>query len=96
MIGISPKLKGYYYLSDAIRLIMDDPGTHIFEEIARRHDKTSESVNRAMQNAINKTWSTADTDELLANYTAKFDIKRGCPSVMEFVYYYANKIKKQF
>ena len=34
-----------------------------------------------------------DPEELLANYTARIRSDKGVPTMMEFIYYYAGKIK---
>ena len=46
-----------------------------------------------MQNAINRAWRTNDPEELLANYTARIRSDKGVSTMMEFIYYYAGKIK---
>lgn len=49
-----------------------------------------------MQNAIAKTWRTAPIDDLLKFYTAKINSEKGVPTITEFVYYYANKLKNEY
>lgn len=95
-IGISPKVVGYQYLIEAIQLIMDKPISNLCDVIGRKYSKTEYSVERAMQNAINKAWSSGDVNELYARYTAKIHSEKGVPTVMEFVYYYANKLKNEY
>lgn len=91
-IGISPKAIGYEYLSEAILLVMNGQTKHLSSKIAQNHKKTDTSVERAMQNAINKAWSSNDIDELLKHYTAKISSEKGVPTLTEFIYYYARKI----
>ena len=93
LIGISPKLTGYRYLSEAIFLLINGHNGSLCGIIAERYQKTDSSVERAMQNAINKAWRSNDMDELSKNYTAKINSERGVPTLTEFVYYYATKIK---
>lgn len=50
---------------------------------------------RAMQNSINRAWSTSDIQDLLDNYTAKIKSDKGVPTVTEFIYFYAQKIKNE-
>lgn len=95
-VGISPKVKGYQYLADAIRLIVDKPQQHLCNTIGEKYGKTEASVERAMQNAINKAWRTTDIDELLHHFKAKIHSDKGVPSITEFVYYYANRIKNEY
>lgn len=92
-IGISPKAVGYKYLTNAILLVIDGHTSNLCTTIGKKFSKTDTSVERAMQNAINSAWRSNDIDELLKNYTARINSERGVPTLTEFVYYYANKIK---
>ena len=49
-----------------------------------------------MQNAITRAWRSSPIDELLLHYTAKISQERGSPTLTEFIYYYANKIKNAY
>ena len=92
-IGISPKAIGYKYLTDAIFLVLDGHKNNLCTAIGQKYSKTNTSVERAMQNAINNAWRSNDIDELLKHYTARIHSEKGVPTLTEFVYYYANKIK---
>lgn len=94
-VGINPKSVGYQYLIDAILMIIDDPAPNFSSIIAKKHKKTTSSVERGIQNAINRAWNTTDIDELLLHYTARIRSTKGVPTINEFVYYYANKIKNE-
>ena len=92
-IGISPKMIGYKYLADAIYLLIKDEERPLAVVIGETYKKSTGSVERAMQTAINKAWRVNDTEDLLKYYTARIDPRRGAPTVTEFIYYYANKVK---
>ena len=92
-VGISPKNIGYRYLADAILLIVKDSSANVYRELAEMYKKSDASVERAMQNAINRAWRHSDIEELLTHYTARIRSEKGVPTTLEFVYYYANKIK---
>lgn len=94
-VGISPKAIGYQYLTDAILLAIHEPGPNLSRIIAQKHNKTYASVERAMQNAINRAWSNGNTEDLLQHYTAVINYDRGVPTLTEFVYYYANKFRNE-
>lgn len=96
LIGISPKAIGYHYLIEAIQLVMKQPTQNLSIIIGKKYKKTESSVERAMQNAINRTWRTSDIDDLLRYYTARISSEKGVPTITEFVYYYANKIKNEY
>ena len=94
LVGISPKAIGYDYLTEAIYLLINGEDRPLPAVIGEKYKKTDSSVERAMQNAINKAWRVNDTEELLENYKARIDPRRGNPTLTEFVYYYAKKIKE--
>lgn len=93
LIGVSTKLIGYNYLVDSILLILQGYVGNLARELAPKYQKSEKSIERAMQSAIKQTWQTSDIDDLLENYTARVRAERGCPTMMEFVSYYATKIK---
>lgn len=95
-IGISPKAVGYKYLIDAILLVIDGQSKNLCVTIGQKYAKTDSSVERAMQNAINRAWCSTDIEDLLAYYTARINSEKGVPTLTEFVYYYANKIKNGY
>jgi hypothetical protein len=94
-IGISPKAMGRGYLIDAIMHRADGQSGQV-AVIAKKYGKTEASVERAMQNAINKAWSTMQPDDLLLHYTARIHSDKGVPTVTEFVCFYANKLKIEY
>ena len=93
-VCISPKLLGRKYLREAIEIIMGG-STEFCSRIATKYKKSDESVIRAMQNAINVAWRTADINDLFNHYTAHVSSSKGTPTVTEFIYYYAEKIKNE-
>lgn len=96
LIGISPKAVGYQYLIDSIMIVIEKKTQNISTIIGQKYGKTEGSVERAMQNAISRAWRTADIEALLVHYTAKINSEKGVPTVTEFIYYYANKIKNDY
>ena len=95
-VYISPRVWGYKYLTDAIWLTIQAPRQNLADEIAAKYNKTPISVTRAMQNAIKHAWRIADLDDLAAYYTARIDPDKGVPTVMEFVYHYADHLKNEY
>lgn len=93
IIGISPRFKGRNYLRDAIEMICHKEQTYICNEIGKKYGKTSASVERAMQNAIDHAWKTTDITTLEEHYRAYINPKKGVPTLTEFIYYYADKVK---
>ncbi len=95
LIGINPKLLGKKYLAEGIRILINGKVNYLCGEIAKKFRKSDKSVERAMQGAINNAWRTGDIDELSKYYTAHISSERGVPTLNEFIYYYADKIRKE-
>lgn len=94
-IGVSIKAIGYKYLSDGILMIINNQRLAIFNDIALKYNKSPESVERAMQNLINRTWKNSDIETLARYYTAPINPTKGSPTVTEFIHYYARKISDE-
>lgn len=95
-IGIPPNAVGRKYLIDSINLIINSQNEKIYAVISKKYNKTEASIERAMQNAIEKAWKTAHIDDLEKYYTARIRSAKGVPTIMEFIYYYAEKIKNEY
>lgn len=95
LIGISPKAIGRKYLADAIELVIKGEAQNLLTTLSKKYEKTDSSIERAMQNAINRAWQTGDINELYIHYTARIRSEKGVPTLMEFIHYYANKIQQQ-
>lgn len=94
-LGIGIKLKGRKYLAKGIELYLRNPQKKLSDMIAKEYGVTTESVDRAMQSAINSTWNTMHPDDLQKYYTAPIRSDRGTPTVLELISYYAQKIQKE-
>ena len=99
LIGISSHLKGRKYIFDAIMYLITQENNQIndtvFNHLAIEYKRSASSISRVMQTAINYAWKTSAPDELELYYTAKINYNTGVPSPTEFIYYYADKIKKK-
>ena len=95
-IGIAPNATGRKYLIDGIQFVINGQTEKIYSAIATKYNKSDASVERAMQNAIAKAWAVTHIDDLERFYTARIHSSKGVPSIMEFVYYYAEKIKNGY
>jgi len=95
-IGISPNAIGRRYLVDSIALVASGEVGSIRASLSRKYAKTEASIERAMQNAIEKAWRTASIDDLSLFYTARINSLKGVPTVMEFIYYFAERIRNEF
>ena len=98
LIGISPRLKGRGYFEGGIYLLLtgeqNADSDSIIKQLAIRHKHSYTTIARAMQTAINDAWQSAPIEDLQLHYTARINYHTGVPSPTEFIYYYANKIRK--
>lgn len=94
-IGIKTGVKGFKYLIKAIAYYIDGSYERINSLVAKEYGVTPTSVDRAMQNAINHAWSSTDVETLYKNYKAQIRQGKDAPTLMEFISYYAIKIKEE-
>jgi len=95
-IGIAPNATGRKYLIDSIMMVINGQSEKFTNAIAEKYTKTEPSIERAMQNAIERAWRTADINDLEKHYTARIYSARGVPTIMEFIYHLAEKIKNDY
>lgn len=94
LIGISPRSVGYDYLIDCIMLTIKNPHVpRLASELSHKYGKSADSIERGMQNAINRAWQVNSIEDLTQNYTAHIRSDKGVPTLMEFIHYYAAKIR---
>lgn len=98
LIGIGTHLHGRKYLCDAIYFILhsgDDSKISIVQHLVGKYKKSSSTISRAMQNAILHAWRITPIEDLTKYYTARVNYETGVPTPTEFIYYYADKLRKQ-
>lgn len=95
-VGVRARLKGRDYLHEGIYLQIhaDRKSGSVIDQVARNQKVTYASVIRGMQTAIDNAWSNASIEELQTYYTARVSEKTGTPAASDFIYYYADKIRK--
>lgn len=96
LVGINRKNIGYQYLCDAILLIVEQSDVNFSTVLAEKYHKAEDTIEHAMQYAINRAWRTFPIEELEAHYTAKTHSCRGVPTVYEFIFYYVDLLKTRY
>ena len=94
-VGITPRMKGFRYLSEGIAITMNAPQQNLADAIAQSNQATRTAVTRAMEYAIDSAWKKTDIDILTERFKARVRSDTGVPTVLEFVYYYADQIKRR-
>ena len=98
LIGVGTHLHGRKYLCSAIHFILqsgDNSKVSIVQHLVGQYKKSSSTISRAMQNAILHAWRITSIEDLTKYYTARVNYETGVPTPTEFIYYYADKIKKE-
>jgi two-component system response regulator (stage 0 sporulation protein A) len=98
-IGISPNLKGYRYLTDAILIVSYKPEYSsgvtkiLYPEIAKKHSTTPSRVERAIRHAIQVAWTRGNAGYIKQRFgsTPGNDDRR--PTNSEFIAFMADRIR---
>ena len=96
-VGIGVRYKGYEYLQEAIyNLINKDKNSSevAINQVAENRKISYNTIIHAMQTAINRAWKISSIEDLQKYYTARVNINTGVPTPVEFIHYYADKIRK--
>ena len=96
LIGITSKLKGKDYIKDALIFLINNGKSqgNVTQYLTNKHKKSGNTITNGIQNAIIHAWRISPTEDLEKYYTARINYETGVPTPMEFLYYYADKIKK--
>lgn len=96
LIGVTPKLKGRQYIHDAILYLIqnENNNTNVIRHLTKTYKKSGNTITNGIQNAIIHAWRISSIEDLTTYYTARVNYETGIPTPMEFIYYYADKIKK--
>lgn len=65
-LGISPSLKGYYYIRSSVMMLLNEDDTtmgitkRIYPDVAKEYKTSAGKVERAMRHAIDSSWKKDD------------------------------------
>jgi two-component system response regulator (stage 0 sporulation protein A) len=98
-IGVPAHIKGYLYLREAIKIVINDVELlsavtkELYPTIAKKYNTTASRVERAIRHAIEVAWSRGKVDTInnLFGYTIHND--KGKPTNSEFIAMVADKIR---
>lgn len=98
LIGVGTHLKGRKYLFDAIKYVIENMDNYesmsVIQFLVSKYKRASSTISRAMQNSILHAWRISSIEDLTTLYTARINYETGVPTPTEFVYYYAEKVRK--
>lgn len=90
-LGIPAHIKGYQYLREAVRMVLDDREVinritkELYPGIARKYDTSASKVERAMRHAIEVAWTRGRLDSVNQMYGYKVFAKEDKPTNGELV-----------
>ena len=96
-IGIPAHVKGYQYLREAVRMVMEDHSVinritkELYPGIAQRYGTSSSKVERAMRHAIEVAWNRGRLENTNQMLGVKLFSERDKPTNGEFIALIADK-----
>ena len=101
-LGIPAHIKGYQYLREAVRLVMEDSDRinritkELYPSIARRFATSPSKVERAIRHAIEVAWSRGRVDTLNRAFGCRVAIPEDKPTNGEFIALIADKLSMEY
>ena len=96
-IGVPAHIKGYQYLREAVRMVIDNHDVinritkELYPGIARRYGTSSSKVERAMRHAIEVAWNRGRLESTNQMLGVKLFSERDKPTTGEFIALVADK-----
>ena len=97
-IGIPPHIKGYQFLRDGIKFVVEDPAIintitrGLYPTIAKKYSTTASKVERAIRHAIEVAWSRGKIDNINNLFGVKVYTANDKPTNGEFIALLADKM----
>ena len=97
-IGIPPHIKGYNYLREGIKYMVEDPSIinnvtkELYPTIAEKYETTPSKVERAIRHAIEVAWNRGRIDAINAVFGTRIYLGNEKPTNSEFIALVADKL----
>ena len=98
-IGIPAHIKGYSFLRDAIKMVIEDVSLlngvtkELYPTIAKKYNTTPSRVERAMRHAIEVTWSKGNSNIMKQLFLYNINTNKSKPTNSEFIAVIADKLR---
>ncbi|MFZ5975340.1 MAG: sporulation transcription factor Spo0A [Bacillota bacterium] len=98
-IGIPAHIKGYHYLREAVKTVMDDGDVinritkELYPTVAKRFSATPSKVERAIRHAIEVAWARGRIENINSIFGYNIYNKHDKPTNGEFIALIADKLK---
>ena len=97
-LGIPAHIKGYQFLREAVKLVLDNPDSinritkELYPAIARRFSTSASKVERAIRHAIEVGWSRGRVESLNRAFGCRVATPEDKPTNGEFIALIADKL----
>lgn len=97
-IGIPAHIKGYHFLREAVKMVIDDPELinsitkELYPGVARRFNTTASKVERAIRHAIEVAWTRGRIENINTIFGYNIYTKNDKPTNGEFIALVADKL----
>ena len=101
MLGVPPHIKGFVYLRDAVAMVYEDEShlmritKSLYPGIAKRHDSTSQRVERSIRNAVELTFQRGSKEQFISFFNLSLPTSEGRITNGEFIAYIANHVRNE-
>lgn len=98
-MGVPAHIKGYQYLRDAIKFVVDEVNLlggvtkELYPMIAQKYVTTPSRVERAIRHAIELAWDRGNTEMMNKFFGYTINLQRGKPTNSEFIAMVADKLR---
>lgn len=98
-MGVPAHIKGYQYLREAIKMVVDDISLlggvtkELYPMIAQQFVTTPSRVERAIRHAIELAWDRGNTEMMNKFFGYTINLDRGKPTNSEFIAMIADKLR---
>lgn len=102
-LGISPKLLGYKYLTDAITMVMDNKTLvrrrvtkELYPTVAKKNNTSMSRVERAIRHSIDTSYNRGNIDLLNKIFGYSISPTKGKATNTEFIATIAEYVKENY
>ncbi len=98
-IGVPAHIKGYFYLREAISMVVNDiellsaVTKELYPSIARKYNTTSSRVERAIRHAIEVAWNRGQIESINKIFGYTIHNEKGKPTNSEFIAMVADRLR---
>ena len=98
-LGMPPNLKGFYYIKDAVWMLLQSGGhignKHIFERLTSRYGAPNSAIRKSMRTAIKVTFDRGNSKSKAKWFGSLLNVEREYPLISVFIATIAAQLRCQ-